>query len=201
MTPGAPLDLGSLNWIPQRYGRQLWDIGIPDRTAGEFLHGDHYYQWGLYNQYPKDFPNDVNYVIGVSDYHRDWNYAQVPRAADNTGTGIGAATTWTIRFVLPNAPKGRAILRLSLAGSSAKRISVGVNGAPAGDTGPLEDTATIRRDADRGYWREVYVPFDAALMKAGDNAMTLTIPAGNVMSGVEYDYLRLELDDTASAAK
>ena len=76
--PGKSIDIGSLDWKPIRYGRQLWDIGIPDRTAGEFLHGDHYYQWGLYNQYPKDFPNDVNFIVGKSDYHRDWNLMQVP---------------------------------------------------------------------------------------------------------------------------
>ena len=76
--PGKTIDLGSLEWKPVRYGRQLWEIGIPDRTAGEFLHGDHYYQWGLYNQYPKDFPNDVNFVIGKSDYRKDWNLMQLP---------------------------------------------------------------------------------------------------------------------------
>ena len=38
-------------------------------------------------------------------------------------------------------------------------------------------------------------------MKAGTNILKLTIPPGGVMSGVEYDYLRLELDDTATAKK
>jgi len=53
---GKPLDLGSIEWKPVRYGKQLWDIGIADRTAAEFLHGDHYWQWGLYNEYPRTFP-------------------------------------------------------------------------------------------------------------------------------------------------
>ena len=198
---GQSLDLGRLMWTPVRHGRQLWDIGVPDRTAKEFLHGDHYNQWGLYLQYPKDFPNDVHYVVGKSDYHKDWNYAQVPRAQDDTGSGSGPATTWSVTFNLPAAPHGQATLRLALAGSSARRIAVTVNDRPAGDTGPLPDTATIRRDAIRGYWRERDIAFDAGLMKAGTNTLKLTIPAGGVMSGVEYDYLRLELDDTATAEK
>ena len=166
-----------------------------------FLHGDKGRQWGLYLQYPKDFPNDVHYVIGKSDYHKDWNYAQVPRASDETGSGNGPATTWSVTFGLPAAPHGSATLCLALAGSSARHVAVTVNGKPAGETGPLPDTATIRRDALRGYWQERDITFDAALMKAGTNVLTLTVPAGGVMSGVEYDYLRLELDDAATARK
>lgn len=192
---GQRLELGTLTWKPVRYGRQLWDIGIPDRTAGEFLHGDHYWQWGLYYEYPKDFPNDVNYVIGKSDYHKDWNYAEVPRAAKR-GDPNGSATTWTITFDLPSAPRGVATLRLSIAGATARHIDVAVNDQPAGSVGPLEDTATIRRDAIRGYWTEKDLAFNASLMKPGANTLTLTVPAGGVMSGVEYDYLRLELDDS-----
>jgi rhamnogalacturonan endolyase len=36
-------------------------------------------------------------------------------------------------------------------------------------------------------------------MKQGTNVLTLTIPAGSVNNGVVYDYLRLELDETAQA--
>jgi rhamnogalacturonan endolyase len=184
---GGLVDLKQLTWTPMRFGRQLWDIGIPDRTAAEFLHGDHYWQWGLYNEYPRDFPNDVNFVIGKSDFHKDWNYAQCPRADRRDGT------TWSITFDLPEAPKGKAILRLAFAGTSARRISVTVNDLPAGDTGALIDTAVIRRDAIRGYWYERDVAFDAGLLKQGTNVLKLTIPPGNPMNGVEYDYLRLEL--------
>jgi hypothetical protein len=72
-------------------------------------------------------------------------------------------------------------------------LQVSVNDKPAGDSGPLIDTATIRRDGIRGYWYERDVMFDAALMRKGINVLKLTIPPGNPMSGIEYDYLRLEL--------
>jgi rhamnogalacturonan endolyase len=187
--PGKSLDLGQLDWKPVRHGKQLWEIGVPDRTAQEFRHGDHYWQWGLYNEYPKDFPNDVNFVIGKGDPRTDWNYCQCPRSDRPNGT------TWSVTFDLAQAAKGRATLRLALAASSARNIQVSVNDQPAGTVGPLFDTATIRRDGIRGYWVEKEVAFDAALLKAGTNVLKLTIPPGNVMSGVEYDYLRLELDE------
>jgi rhamnogalacturonan endolyase len=186
---GKPLDLGRLDWKPMRFGRQLWEIGIPDRTASEFLHGDHYWQWGLYNEYPKDFPNDVNFIIGKSDIHKDWNYAQCPRSDRPQGT------TWNVTFDLPDGPHGKATLRLAFAATSARSVSASVNDKPAGEATSLTDTATIRRDGIRGYWYERDVAFDADLMKAGMNFIKLTIPPGNPMSGIEYDYIRLELDD------
>ena len=185
--PGKSLDLGRLEWTPVRFGKQIWEIGVPNRSAEEFRHGDHYWQWGLYNLYPTEFPNDVNFTVGKSDYHTDWNYAQLPRADRPNGT------TWRINFDLPEQLKGNTTLRLAFAASSARSVKVTVNDQPAGDTGPLMDTATIRRDGIRGYWFERDVKFDASLMKQGANVLKLTIPPGGVMNGVEYDYLRLEV--------
>jgi rhamnogalacturonan endolyase len=39
------------------------------------------------------------------------------------------------------------------------------------------------------------VTFDASLLKPGANAMTFTVPAGDVTTGVVWDYVRLELND------
>ena len=194
---GKPLDLGSLTWQPARYGKQIWEIGIPDRTAGEYLHGDHYWQWGLYNQYPKDFPKDVNFVIGKSDYHKDWNLMQVPRARDETGKGKGDETTWSVTFNLAKAPAGRATLRVALAGIETRNLIIKMNGQQVGTISNLPNTGVIHRDADRGYWQEKAIAFEASVLKAGTNVLKLTVPADNVMNGVEYDYLRLELDENA----
>ena len=199
--PGKTVDLGALTWRPVRYGRQLWEIGVPDRTAGEFLHGDHYYQWGLYNQYPKDFPNDVNFVIGKSDYRKDWNIMQVPRAHDDTGKGRGDETTWTVSFDLAKAPVGKGTLRLSFAGTEAKSLTVKMNDQQIGMLTSLPNTSVIHRDSDRGFWQEKAIPFDASVMKQGTNVLKLIVPAGNVMSGIEYDYLRLELDEKVTSRK
>ena len=185
-------NLGRLIWTPQRYGRQLWEIGIPDRGAAEFRHGEDYWQWGLYYLYPKEFPDDVNFVIGKSDWHKDWNYCQPPRIEGDRVR----STTWSITFDLPQAPRGRATLRLAICGSrGAGGIVVTVNDKTAGQTGRLPDTGVMHRDGIRGYWFERDVAFDAALLKHGTNVIKLISPARSWVDGVLYDYLRLELDE------
>ncbi len=193
--PGFTVDLGSMTWKPVRYGRQIWDIGTPNRTGREFFKGDQYFHWGMYLQYAQLFPNDVNFTIGVSDYHKDWYFEQVPHAVNDKGDGrsVGRSTTWTIRFNLPTALSGRAILRLGICGVGVRSIAVGVNGKPVGTIMGLMYNATLNRDGIGGYWVEKDLNFDAAMMCAGDNVMTLTIPSGLLYSGIIYDYLRLEL--------
>ncbi len=224
---GRTVDLGRLDWKPVRYGRQLWEIGYPDRTGGKFFKGDgaDYWLWGWPLRYPLLFPNDITYTIGKSDYRRDWFFEEVPHgestawlnpdakdpanqrfgwvkagAQDTTGTlgpwrlyGRGRATTWTIKFEMPSAPTGEATLRVALAGSNAEQLSITVNGKPAGVIHPMR-TDAIRYNTDKGIWQEIPVHFDAALLQAGENRLQLTVPAGDVTSGVVYDYLRLELD-------
>lgn len=195
VAPGQSLRLGKLEWKPVRFGRQLWEIGMPNRSGSEFFKGDDYFHWGWYLEYPKLFPNDVDFTIGKSDYRKDWFFEQVPHATEDnpTGRGFGRATTWTIHFTLPETPQGKATLRLALAGVSARNIAVAVNDRPAGTVTGLAYNATINRDGIQGSWAEKDVAFDAALMHAGANTLTLTIPAGGLTSGIIYDYLRLEL--------
>jgi len=130
-----------------RYGKQIWEIGYPDRTGGKFFKGDgsNYWLWGWCVRYGDLFPNDITYTIGQSDYHKDWFFEQVPhqtseawknpQAKDplnqrfgwlNIPTdqgdfwrtiGRGRETTWTIKFNMDNATPGRAFLRIALAGS------------------------------------------------------------------------------------
>jgi rhamnogalacturonan endolyase len=190
--PGDALDLELRSWTPECFGEMIWEIGIPDRSAAEFRHGDHYWQWGLYQKYSEEFPDDVNFVIGQSDWKRDWNYAQPPRL-DDRGR-VERPSTWRIQFDLPKARAGKATLRLAIAGSRTGRgILVSVNDTPLGGTGPLPDTGVMQRDGIRGYWVERRVPFDAALLREGRNVIALTVPARSWVEGVLYDYLRLEV--------
>ena len=201
---GQDLNLNDLNWQPVRYGKQIWDIGIPNRTAGEFFDGDDYYHWGWYLQYPKLFPHDVNYIIGQSDFHKDWFFEQVPRNEDpDNGNALspGRSTTWSITFNLPQAQSGKAVLRLAICGIGTRELTVSVNDQPAGTITGLVYNATINRDGIGGSWGEHDVTFDASLMHAGKNVMKLTIPAGGLTSGIMYDYLRLELKPSETLAK
>jgi rhamnogalacturonan endolyase len=193
VAPGGKVDLGKLEWKPVRYGKQLWQIGIPNRSASEFLNGNDHWHWGEYIQYAKLFPHDVNYTIGKSDFHKDWFIYQVPH--DATGRGHGRETPWKVNFDLPAAPAPgqKGVLRLALSGVGSRSIGVQVNGKDAGAVTGLVYNATINRDGIEGSWVEKDLPFDAALLHAGANTLTLTIPAGGITSGVAYDVVRLEL--------
>lgn len=201
---GQKLALGKIDWQPARHGRQLWDIGIPNRTGAEFFKGDDYFHWGWYLQYPRLFPHDVNYVVGKSDFRKDWFFEQVPHNEDTnntTGRGFGRATTWTVTFNLPAAPHGKATLRLALCGVGTRSLAADLNGQSIGEVNNLVYNAVINRDGIGGTWGEHDLAFNAALMKAGKNVLALTIPAGSLTSGIIYDYLRLELDESAEPPK
>jgi rhamnogalacturonan endolyase len=230
---GKPLNLGKLDWQPVRYGKQIWEIGYPDRTADKFFKGDgdNYWLWGWGLRYSGLFPNDITYTIGKSDYRKDWFFQEVPHsdteawknpaAKDplnqrfgwvNTPTGQqdmwrewghGKATTWTVKFNMPKAAKGSAILRIALAGAdggngntpaSPGSLTIGVNGTDVGTLHPVATNA-LRYNTDKGVWNQYVQKFDASLLKPGENSVTFTVPAGDVTTGVVWDYLRLELND------
>ena len=181
--------------------------GIPNRNGSEFFKGDAYAVPEISLQYAKLFPNDVNYVIGQSDFRKDWFFQHVPhnedpsaRAVPYAGVrGSGRATPFAIRFDLPDTPRGKATLRLAICGTGARTIEVTVNDQPAGNVDRLSGDGVIARHAIQGIWYERELSFDAALMKKGRNILKLIVPAGPINNGVIYDYLRLELDESAPA--
>jgi rhamnogalacturonan endolyase len=226
---GRNLKLGKLDWQPVRYGKQIWEIGYPDRTAGKFYKGDgaNYWLWGWCLRYGDLFPNDITYTIGKSDYHKDWFFEETPHALSDdwknpaakdplnqrfgwvnnpTGSqdmwrdwGRGRATTWTIKFNMKKTAQGQAVLRVALAGADGNGgLAIGVNGQPVGGIRPVATNA-LRYNTDTGVWYQYTQKFDAALLKEGENSMTLTVPAGDLTTGVVWDYLRLELNDGSTA--
>ncbi|QRW06593.1 rhamnogalacturonate lyase [Ceratobasidium sp. AG-Ba] len=72
-------------WKEESAGEEIWRLGTPDKTAGEFRHGytpapskplhpqEYRMYWGQYD-FPTEFPNGVNFTIGKSDIAKDWNY-------------------------------------------------------------------------------------------------------------------------------
>jgi len=247
--PGQNLDLGKLVWKPVRYGRQVWEIGYPDRAADEFFKGDpaNYWLWGWNLRYALLFPKDVTYTVGKSDPHKDWFFEEVPHASNLSFVnpeakdpanqrfgwvkaeslsqypqsnergpwavyGSGRETIWTIHFNMPATSKGTAALRVAFAGVNGMRsgLPVTLNGKSigalgSGDTPGINDrflnTDAIRYNTDKGLWQQRTLAFDATQLHPGDNTMTFTVPAGDLSTGVVWDYLRLELNETQAFKK
>ncbi|HEX2862194.1 MAG TPA: polysaccharide lyase family protein [Lacunisphaera sp.] len=198
------VDLGKIAWQPVRHGRQLWEIGIPNRHGSEFFKGDSYWTPTIPLEYAKLFPTDVNFVVGQGDFRRDWFFQQVPHnenpeAKAEPFYGIrapGRATPYAVSFNLTAAVRGRATLRLALCGTATRQLEVAVNGQPAGTiTLGLGDGA-IARHARQALWYERALTFDAALLQPGTNVLQIVVPAGPINNGILYDYLRLELDES-----
>jgi rhamnogalacturonan endolyase len=225
VTAGQSLDLGKIDWQPVRYGRQIWEIGYPDRTGDKFYKGDasNYWLWGWPIRYGDLFPNDITYTIGLSDYHKDWFFEEVPHELSQAWknpaaqdvlnqpfgwmhlaapgqnmwqeVGRGRATTWTIKFNMNKTESGQATLRVALAGADGNGgLGVAVNGQNVGTIRTIATNA-LRYNTNKGVWREYAQKFNAGLLKQGENSMQLTVPAGDVTSGVVYDYLRLEVQE------
>jgi rhamnogalacturonan endolyase len=72
-------------WRKENAGTEIWRIGTPDKSSGEFKHGyepdlthpDHFEQYRIYwpvYDFPTDFPNGVVYKVGESRESEDFNY-------------------------------------------------------------------------------------------------------------------------------
>jgi rhamnogalacturonan endolyase len=205
--PGKSIDLGELAWKPVRRGKQIWDIGVPNRTATEFAGAQGFNVPEMPLRYAEMFPSDVNFMIGKSDFRKDWFFQHVPHNEDPAAKSLpyrgitteGRATPYAISFDLASAPRGKAILRLAICGGGAREINVTVNDQPAGKVDRLLVDGAITRHSIQGLWYEREVAFDATLLKSGTNVLKLIVPKGPVNNGVIYDYLRLELDESATA--
>jgi rhamnogalacturonan endolyase len=134
----------------------------------------------------------VDFLVGKSDWRRDWNYAQPP-----TPNGVGGwkNTVWRVRFDTAQALAGTATLRLSICGARGGPVDLMLNGHAIGSTGELPESGVMHRDGIRATaLTERNIRFDASLLKPGANVLELTKRARAWTDGVLYDYLRLEVN-------
>ncbi|KAG4098615.1 hypothetical protein H8356DRAFT_1327500 [Neocallimastix lanati (nom. inval.)] len=162
VTAGRTTTLGEIVFTEKRVGPIALEIGIPDRTAKEFKHGDHFNQWGLPYKFPKEFPNGVNYTIGKSNYARDWNYCYV----SIPGRG------------------GASVLRVSVAANSSTALSVSINGGKnSAEVANFKDDACVRR-----FYLELAFKFEPNDFKVGENKITLRArKTGGYTNNYQFD--------------
>ncbi|MDG5790101.1 polysaccharide lyase family protein [Evansella sp. AB-P1] len=197
-------DLEQLDWTPTSHGEKLWQIGTPDRTPREFYYGDELRQWGLWLQYPFDFPDDVDFVIGESDESTDWNYfhPNIKTPGNENDLLVPRDTTlaeWLIRFDTEDVDFGEGTLTIGIAASSRGTLNVNLNGTDIftsdGFVTPLEQDASLYRSGESGYYYLLEIPFDASLLQEGENIIALKhaeLLSGSHV-GIMYDALKMEI--------
>ncbi|KAH8819823.1 family 4 polysaccharide lyase [Xylogone sp. PMI_703] len=72
-------------WREENAGTEIWRIGTPDKSSGEYRHGyapdlthplhpaQYLIYWAVYD-FPTDYPNGVVFKVGESDVSQDLNY-------------------------------------------------------------------------------------------------------------------------------
>ncbi|XP_010555415.1 PREDICTED: uncharacterized protein LOC104824916 [Tarenaya hassleriana] len=211
ITPGSEIMLGEIVYEPPRSGPTLWEIGIPDRTAGEFFvpepyqtmintlylnHTDKFRQYGLWQRYTELYPNqDLVYKIGTSDYEKDWFYAHVTRRVDGS---TYASTTWQIVFDISSSlsRQGNYTMQLALASASQAVLQVRFNdehSIPIFATGHVGRDNAIARHGIHGRYRLYSINVPGRLLRNGTNTIYLRqAKAEGPFQGLMYDYIRLE---------
>jgi rhamnogalacturonan endolyase len=197
----ATNDLGTVTWcVPHPGSRIAWEIGVPDRTAGEFRHGNDYFRPYMWQKFSAELPNPLEYTVGVSDWSKDWNYVHCGYLRD----GAWSPWKWRIHFTLANPPAaGDATLTLAYASSYYGRTEIYVNDEdkmfalvrPAVDGG----NALIREGIHAKYCVE-RVPIAMSRLRPGTNTITLVQGQNRFdrpFFHVMYDYVSLELPRAA----
>ncbi|MGD0259257.1 MAG: polysaccharide lyase family protein [Verrucomicrobiota bacterium] len=207
VTAGATNNLGNVIWTPTRVGATVWEIGVPDRSAHEFLHG--YSDWWTADigssptnpspnwmksfDFPTDFPTGLVYTVGQSQWSNGWNFAH-----SALGTNAASTETWKVLFNLPQASANgaKASLYMGFSADYQGPVKVVVNGntVTSGITPPSGSDDTMIRLGIHGVFSDVRLNVPIGDLHAGQNEMDFTMTAtGSVEKSAMYDYLRLEL--------
>jgi rhamnogalacturonan endolyase len=77
-----------VKWREESAGKELWRIGTPDRSSGEYRHGnqpdpskplhppEYRIYWASWD-FPIDYPNGVTFEVGKSEESKDFNYGML----------------------------------------------------------------------------------------------------------------------------
>jgi autotransporter-associated beta strand protein len=172
--------------------------------------------------YPFDFPNGLNYVVGQSRWDTDWNFI-LPEVIDQSGNFN--PSTETITFNLASAPAGGATasLYIGFAGAYSGPTIVSINGANLGGSGngnapgvtatpvtpltsngfnpAMSQSDVSVREGNHGAFSDERITFPASMLNAGQNTITINMrKGGSSESFIMYDYLRLEMTGYVSPA-
>lgn len=188
-------DAGNIILEPEKYGKTLWQIGVPNRSSCEFMRGNEKRKFTRHRNYEVDFPNDVHYIIGKSSPEKDFNWAQ-HAVLSSDGMTVKKMPVWTIEFEMDKKPDigKKAWLVMPLASECGAQVEILMNGSLIGNFNTGGETA-VMFGATEGQYLSKIIAFNASVMKEGVNIIELKIGSPRPFKSVAYDFLRLEIEE------
>ena len=224
VTGGATSRLGTVTWTPARVGPTVFQIGCQTRKGDKFRHGDDYWVgdvgpnptapspvWTKFLDFPFDFPNGLNYVVGQNRWNTDWNFVQ---SVYPDLSGNNDVSSSTVTFNLASAPASGAMasVLMGIASDDNTPIYVTVNGTllsngnatgtpntslPTTGWFPNNNISDSNiREENHGGYSDERLTFAGSLLHAGNNTINFSFRqagASNFTHHFMYDYVRLEL--------
>jgi rhamnogalacturonan endolyase len=196
---GKTTRLNNIDWnIVRDKGKLVWEIGVPDRSAGEFKFGDQYFYPFMWETYSPALSNPLVYNASTNDWHNEVNYVQ---SSYYTREGKFVAWPWRIHFNLDKvASTGYATLTFAIASAHGAVLKTFVN-----EEGNAFDTFSDFRDAGgNALVREgIHAKYSTYILKIpvgklhpGANFITLLqARSGNRTDHIMYDYISLEVPE------
>ncbi|KAI0022748.1 rhamnogalacturonate lyase [Xylariomycetidae sp. FL0641] len=137
LVAGEPLNT-SVKWIEESQGQEIFRIGTPDKSSGEYRHGyaldpthplhpeQYRNYWAVYD-FVEDFPEGVSFKVGEGDVAADLNYVHWSVFGGYGNSiradpyyGDGNVNNWTLIFDLEKdqlQDKEQATFTVQLAGA------------------------------------------------------------------------------------
>ena len=177
-------DVGTLVFREYSNGRLVWRVGDADRTW--LYDSEKNFGWELLHYYPIRFPNDVEFKVGESLPKYDWNYAQIKMDTYRT-TPLPFSIVWNMDEI-PDGQPVLTVVTCSSRNTSGYGLKVSVNGSLIKTLDYSADDSMVMRT--HSYGKLIFNPieFDKALLKTGQNKITLEINSGEI----SYDFIQLE---------
>lgn len=190
--PGENKNLGTIPLSVDHPGASLvWEIGIPNRSAAEFKHGDEYAKPALWLNYGNEFSNPHNYDIAAGNWATNFNFS-------HTVDYVGATPwKWNLNFNLNDVIPGTYWLTIAYASADSIQIlRINDNGSFAAFTPPnaRPGASSFLRQAVQTKYTYVRVPIPSSRLRSGSNTISLDheVHTNHSTSGFMYDYLSLE---------
>ena len=171
-------------------GATVFQIGTADRGYDEFAIA------AQNGQFPREFPHDVDFVVGKSDAKKEWSYI-LPGPADAwAGSKVHE---FKIHFQISETGSGYYELVMDFVSTQPNggpRLVININGAKIEVTLPSGSSENALTNSKAGKHSTARQLFPATLLHTGENTITVSDIEG---SWAIFDDLRLESGASAPA--